>query len=184
MSATRDGARLLALTVSVVSLVGPVMMTGPAAAATPVAYSAPQAVVPERAPLRLADVLPVRGYRLTGRFGEVSGLWRSVHTGLDFAAPIGTPIRAIGSGIVVSTGYDGAYGDKTVLRLHDGTELWFCHQSRALVVPGEHVVAGEVIGEIGDTGNTTGPHLHLEVHPHGGDPVDPYPWLVSEGLHP
>jgi len=177
-----------ALTLSVLTLFAPVLMMGsPAAAADeaprPVQVR-PQVVLPESAPLRLADVLPVRGYRLTGRFGEVSGLWRSVHTGLDFAAPIGTPIHAIASGVVISTGYDGAYGNKTVLRLHNGTELWFCHQSRFLVTAGQRVTTGQMIGEIGNTGNVTGPHVHLEVHPHGGDPVDPYPWLRAQGLRP
>ncbi len=187
MASTRASVRMSALTLSVLTLFAPVLLMGsPAAAAdeAPPARVIPQAVLPESAPLRLADILPVHGYRLTGRFGDVSGLWRTVHTGLDFAAGIGTPIRAIGSGVVVSTGYDGAYGNKTVLRLDDGTELWFCHQSRILVTTGEHVRAGRVIGEIGNTGNTTGPHLHLEVHPHGGEPIDPYPWLVARGLRP
>jgi murein DD-endopeptidase MepM/ murein hydrolase activator NlpD len=129
--------------------------------------------------------LPVAGYHLTGRFGDVSGLWNTVHTGLDFAAPSGTPIHAIGAGVVVSTEYDGSYGNKTVLRLEDGTVLWFCHQTEFLVQPGEHVEAGQVIGTIGSTGNTTGPHLHLEVHPHGQDEaIDPFTWLESKGLKP
>jgi murein DD-endopeptidase MepM/ murein hydrolase activator NlpD len=127
--------------------------------------------------------LPVAHYRLTGRFGDVSGLWSKVHTGLDFAAAYGTPIRAVAPGGVVSVGYDGAYGDKTVVRLADGTVLWYCHQSRTRVHAGEQVAAGQVIGAIGSTGNTTGPHLHLEVHEHG-TPVDPYPALVGHGARP
>ena len=187
MSPTRASVRMSALTLSVLTLFAPVLLIGsPAAAAdeAPLAKARPQRVLPEAPPLRLADVLPVRSYRLTGRFGEVSGLWRTVHTGLDFAAPIGTPIHAVASGVVVSTGYDGAYGNKTVLRLHGGTELWFCHQSLILVTPGQHVTTDQVVGEIGNTGNVTGPHVHLEVHPHGGDPVDPYPWLRAQGLRP
>jgi murein DD-endopeptidase MepM/ murein hydrolase activator NlpD len=129
-------------------------------------------------------VLPVREYRLTGRFGDRSSLWSTVHTGLDFAAPSGTPIRSIGPGRVLSTGYDGSFGNKTVVRLADGTELWFCHQSVVSVQPGERVHAGQVIGAIGSTGNVTGPHLHLEVHPHGGEPVDPLTWLRRLGLRP
>ena len=135
-------------------------------------------------PLPPEFVLPVRGYRLTGRFGDRSGLWASVHTGLDFAAGSGTPIHSIADGRIVSTGYDGRYGNKTVLRLADGTELWFCHQSEIRVHPGERVRIGEVIGAIGSTGNVTGPHLHLEVRPEGGDPVDPLTWLRRRGLHP
>jgi murein DD-endopeptidase MepM/ murein hydrolase activator NlpD len=131
-----------------------------------------------------ALVLPVVGYRLTGRFGDRSSLWSSVHTGLDFAAPTGTPIRSVAVGRVLSTGYDGPYGLKTVVRLADGTELWFCHQSVVQVQVGEQVRVGQVIGDIGSTGNVTGPHLHLEVHPAGGDPVDPETWLRARGLRP
>jgi murein DD-endopeptidase MepM/ murein hydrolase activator NlpD len=129
-------------------------------------------------------VLPVAAYRLTGRFGDRSSLWSSVHTGLDFAAPSGTAIHTIADGRVLSVGYDGSYGNKTVLQLADGTELWFCHQSRIDVRVGERVHLGEVIGAIGSTGNVTGPHLHLEVRPRTDDPVDPLTWLRSHGLRP
>jgi murein DD-endopeptidase MepM/ murein hydrolase activator NlpD len=129
-------------------------------------------------------VLPVVGYHLTGRFGQTSGLWASTHTGLDFAAAEGTRIRSIGPGVVVSTAYDGAFGNKTVVRLDDGTVLWYCHQSEFGVEPGQRVRPGALIGYIGSTGNTTGPHLHLEVHPHGGDAIDPEVWLPEHHLHP
>jgi murein DD-endopeptidase MepM/ murein hydrolase activator NlpD len=129
-------------------------------------------------------VLPVQSYRLTATFGQFSGLWATSHTGLDFAAPEGTPIMAIANGVVTSTGYDGSYGNKTVLTLEDGTELWFCHQSAISVSSGQPVRAGQVIGAIGSTGNVTGPHLHLEVRPGAGDPVDPYEALRVHGLQP
>jgi murein DD-endopeptidase MepM/ murein hydrolase activator NlpD len=139
----------------------------------------------QAAKLRLNQwVLPVSGYHLTARFGESSGLWSSYHTGLDFAAPSGTEIRAIANGVVTSVGYDGAYGNKTVVTLDDGTELWFCHQTSYTVSDGQQVHAGEVIGYVGSTGNVTGPHLHLEVRPGAGDPVDPYEALVVHGLQP
>jgi murein DD-endopeptidase MepM/ murein hydrolase activator NlpD len=128
--------------------------------------------------------LPVVGYHLTGRFGQSSGLWSSTHTGLDFAAPEGTEIRSIGPGVVVSTEYDGAFGNKTVVRLDDGTVLWYCHQSDFGVDPGQRVRPGDLVGYVGSTGNTTGPHLHLEVHPHGGDPIDPEVWLPEHHLNP
>ena len=129
-------------------------------------------------------VLPVEGYHLTATFGQYSGLWAHFHTGLDFAAPSGTPIHAIANGVVTSVGYDGSYGNKTVITLDDGTELWFCHQTSYTVSAGQEVRAGELIGYIGSTGNVTGPHLHLEVRPGGGDPVDPYAALVVHGLQP
>ncbi|TIC84563.1 M23 family metallopeptidase [Nocardioides sp. GY 10127] len=134
----------------------------------------------------LADayVIPVDSYTLTARFGETSSLWSTVHTGLDFAAPTGTAIHAVAAGTVTFAGYDGSYGYKTVVTLEDGTELWYCHQSAQYVSVGDTVTAGETIGLVGATGNVTGPHLHLEVRPGGGDPVDPYAWLVNHGLNP
>lgn len=128
-------------------------------------------------------VLPTTGYHLTARFGQ-SGLWASVHTGLDFAGPTGTPIYSIANGVVTETGYAGAYGNRTVVTLDDGTEIWYCHQSSVGVSTGERVTQGEQIGEIGSTGHTTGPHLHLEVRPGGGDPVDPYTALIAHGVTP
>lgn len=128
-------------------------------------------------------VLPVAGYHLTGRFGASSGLWASTHTGLDFAAPEGVEIRSIGPGVVTEASYDGAFGNKTVVRLDDGTVLWYCHQSEFGVEAGQRVAPGDLIGYVGSTGNVTGPHLHLEVHPGNGDPVDPEAWLPEHGLH-
>jgi murein DD-endopeptidase MepM/ murein hydrolase activator NlpD len=127
--------------------------------------------------------LPMEGYHLTAEFGDY-GLWASYHTGLDFAAPSGTPIHAIANGVVTSVGYDGAYGNKTVVTLDDGTELWFCHQTSFAVNEGDVVRAGQLLGYVGSTGNVTGPHLHLEVRPGGGDPVDPYEALRVHGLTP
>ena len=129
-------------------------------------------------------VLPVTGYHLTARFGMAGGLWASNHTGLDFAAPSGTPIVAVANGVITSTGYEGSYGNQTVQTLEDGTEIWYNHQSLISVKVGDTVTAGQQIGNIGSTGNSTGPHLHLEVRPGGGDPVDPYGALVFHGLNP
>jgi hypothetical protein len=129
-------------------------------------------------------VLPTIGYHLTARFGQSSGLWARFHTGLDFAAPSGNPIFAIANGVITDAGYDGAYGNKTVETLPDGTEIWYCHQSTIGVNVGDKVIQSETIGTVGSTGNTTGPHVHIEVHPGGGDPVDPYPEFVYHGVTP
>lgn len=129
-------------------------------------------------------VLPVDEYRLTGTFGESSYLWSTTHTGLDFAAPDGTPIRSVAAGVVSSAGWDGAYGYRTVVTLQDGTEIWYCHQSSMNVEVGQSVARGQVIGAVGATGNVTGAHLHLEVRPGGGSPVDPYAALVEHGSMP
>lgn len=130
-------------------------------------------------------VLPIQAgvYHLTAEFGDY-GLWSHYHTGLDFAAPTGTPIQAVANGVVTSVGYDGAYGNKTVITLDDGTEIWFCHQTTFLVNEGDTVTAGDTIGTVGSTGNVTGPHLHLEVRPGAGDPVDPFQAMVVNGVTP
>jgi murein DD-endopeptidase MepM/ murein hydrolase activator NlpD len=128
--------------------------------------------------------LPTDGYRLTARFGMSSGLWSHNHTGLDFAGPSGSSIYAVANGTIVSTEYDGAYGNKTIERLDDGTEIWYCHQSAFKVSVGERVVGGQSIGSLGSTGNTTGPHVHVEVRPLGGDPIDPYAAFVAHGVTP
>lgn len=130
-----------------------------------------------------AWILPLTDYRLTATFGEY-GLWSNYHTGLDFAAPSGTPLMAMARGVVTSAGYDGAYGYKTVFRLEDGTELWYAHQTSISVSVGDVVAAGDIVGTVGATGNVTGPHVHLEVRPGAGDPVDPYPALIAQGLTP
>jgi len=130
--------------------------------------------------------LPVASgvYHLTSRFGECSSLWSHCHTGLDFAAPTGTPIHAVANGTVTEVGSAGAYGNRTIVTLEDGTELWYCHQTSFSVTTGQQVRAGEVIGTVGATGNVTGPHLHLEVRPGAGDPVDPFAAIVAHGLRP
>jgi murein DD-endopeptidase MepM/ murein hydrolase activator NlpD len=128
--------------------------------------------------------LPTQGYHLTARFGMAGGLWSSNHTGLDFAAPSGTPIFAVANGVITETGWAGSYGNRTVETLADGTELWYAHQSSIGVKVGQQVIGGQTIGAVGSTGNTTGPHVHLEVRPGGGDPVDPYQALVFHGVQP
>jgi murein DD-endopeptidase MepM/ murein hydrolase activator NlpD len=127
-------------------------------------------------------ILPVKGYHLTARFDQAGGHWSRHHTGLDFACPTGTAVHAVASGTVVSAGWDGPYGWKTVIRHADGTETWYAHQSQILVHKG-FVTAGQVIGRVGATGNTTGPHLHLEVRINN-IPVDPLTWLRAHGLRP
>lgn len=126
-------------------------------------------------------IYPLEPVILTARFGQ-TGLWSSYHTGLDFNGETGDQIHAIADGVVISAQYDGSYGNKTVVQLSDGTELWYCHQSAFMVSVGDTVKQGEIIGLVGATGHVTGSHLHVEVHPGGGDPVDPYPAMEQHGL--
>jgi murein DD-endopeptidase MepM/ murein hydrolase activator NlpD len=125
-------------------------------------------------------VVPVLGYRLTAGFGEY-GLWSHSHTGQDFAAPTGTPVRSVGDGQVIFASYDGAYGNKIVVEHPDGTVTWYAHLSAILRSDGK-VQAGDVIGRVGSTGNTTGPHLHFEVRPHDGGPIPPLAWMTKHGI--
>jgi len=128
-------------------------------------------------------VLPTDNFRLTARFGSSGSLWAGDHTGLDFAAPAGTAVRAVAGGRVVETGWAGACGWRIRVQHRDNTETWYCHLSEILVTDGR-VWGGEKIGRIGSTGNSTGPHLHFEVHPDGTSAVDPETWLKSHGINP
>ncbi|WXK81577.1 M23 family metallopeptidase [Streptomyces sirii] len=134
------------------------------------------------AQLAKSFITPVASYTLTASFGQAGDRWAADHTGQDFAAPTGTPVRAVHSGTITQAGWAGSYGYRIVLTLDDGTELWFCHLSSMVKTSGK-VNTGDVIGRVGATGNVTGPHLHLEVRPGAGDPIDPMPWLRDHGLN-
>ncbi|MTE19785.1 peptidoglycan DD-metalloendopeptidase family protein [Streptomyces sp. TRM43335] len=132
------------------------------------------------AKLAAGYTLPLTSYQLTSHFGASGSMWANNHTGLDFAAPTGTPVKAVHSGEIVEAGWAGSYGYRVVLRLDDGTEIWYCHLSSMTVTSGK-VTTGDVIGRVGSTGNSTGAHLHLEVRPGGGAPIDPLAWLRDKG---
>ena len=127
----------------------------------------------------------VTGYHITATFGQGGSRWAANHTGLDFAAPMGTPIKSVMKGVVIFADWAGPYGRQVRVRHEDGTVTWYNHMSKFSVSVGETVYAGDQVGAIGMTGNTTGPHLHFEVHPDGGPAVDPDPWLRNHcGLDP
>jgi murein DD-endopeptidase MepM/ murein hydrolase activator NlpD len=127
----------------------------------------------------------ISGYHITATFGQGGSRWARVHTGTDFAAPIGTPVRSVMKGVVIFADWAGPYGRQVQVRHADGTVTWYNHMSKFSVSVGETVYAGDQVGAVGMTGNTTGPHLHFEVRPDGGDPIDPMPWLRDHcGLNP
>jgi murein DD-endopeptidase MepM/ murein hydrolase activator NlpD len=127
----------------------------------------------------------ISNYRITATFGQGGGRWARNHTGTDFAAPIGTPIRSVMKGEVVGVAFVPSYGKQVRVRHEDGTETWYNHMSKFSVSVGETVYAGDQVGAVGMTGNTTGPHLHFEVRPGGGEPINPIPWLRNHcGLNP
>lgn len=131
-------------------------------------------------PLARGSYTVSSGYGM--RTNPVTGVY-VLHAGLDFAAPVGTQIVAAESGTVTAAGPSGSAGNMTVIRGADGIVTRYMHQSRIDVTPGDQVKAGQPIGLTGNTGNSTGPHLHFEVRP-GDVPTDPAPFLRAHGLTP
>ena len=117
--------------------------------------------------------------RVTSGFGP---RWGSRHNGLDIAAPIGTPIRAPLAGTVISSGPASGFGMWVRIRHDDGTITVYGHINRSLVRVGQRVNAGDVIAEVGNRGQSTGPHLHIEVITPNGTKIDPRPWLDARGI--
>jgi murein DD-endopeptidase MepM/ murein hydrolase activator NlpD len=127
----------------------------------------------------------ISGYHITATFGQGGSRWARNHTGTDFAAPIGTRIGSVMKGVVIFADWAGPYGRQVQVRHEDGTVTWYNHMSKFSVEVGETVYAGDEVGRVGMTGNTTGPHLHFEVRPDGGEPINPMPWLRNHcGLNP
>ncbi|WP_038055541.1 M23 family metallopeptidase [Thermus amyloliquefaciens] len=124
--------------------------------------------------------LPLRGHEgVTSFFGvrkNPFGPGYEFHDGLDFAAPYGAPVYATGSGVVARVGWMGAYGLAVLLDHAEGYQSLYGHLSRLVVRPGQRVEKGQVLGYVGSTGRSTGPHLHFSVYRHG-TPVDPRPYL-------
>ncbi|MHC3468304.1 M23 family metallopeptidase [Streptomyces sp. 7R007] len=133
--------------------------------------------------LRPKYVLPVTQRGLSAYFGQAGVNWMSVHTGIDFPVSYGTTVMAATDG-TVRTQWNSAYGNMMIVTAKDGTETWYCHLSSYRVASGTTVKAGDPIAYSGNSGNSTGPHLHFEVRPAGGSPIDPLPWLRSHGLDP
>jgi len=126
-------------------------------------------------------------YVLTAGFSQCGALWADCHTGQDFAAPSGTPVVSAGAGVVDFAGRAGAYGNAIHVLHPAGVATWYAHLSRIEVPLHASVTTGQLIGLVGDTGNTTGPHLHFEVRVDAsvmapGTPIDPLPWLRSHGV--
>ena len=129
-------------------------------------------------PHSLPSIWPVHG-EITDGFGEGADPLNgeeAFHPGVDIAAPIGTPVEAAGDGLVVQAGWEAGYGNCILIDHGDGISTRYAHLEKILVVVGEQVKRGEVIGKVGMTGRTTGPHLHYEVRIHD-TPVNPVRFL-------
>jgi murein DD-endopeptidase MepM/ murein hydrolase activator NlpD len=136
--------------------------------------------------------LPAAHYSVAARFGQV-GSWARYHTGFDFAAPIGTTLRAPASGVVTNAGggpASGWAGNYVAIKYSDGTQSLMAHMSTVSVSVGQTVSGCQVVGAVGMTGRSFGPHVHFEIYPAGITPgdvykaVDPVPWLKAHGLNP
>lgn len=136
--------------------------------------------------------LPLASYRISARFGQV-GIWSRYHTGFDFSAPIGSAIRAPSAGVVTNAGIgpaSGWAGNYVAIRYPDGTQTLSAHMSTVSVSVGQTVSPCQVVGAVGMTGRTFGPHLHFEAYPAGVTPgdiyraVSPATWLSARGLNP
>ncbi|SDL94634.1 M23 family metallopeptidase [Halarsenatibacter silvermanii] len=117
-------------------------------------------------------IRPVDG-RISSPFGP---RWGSHHDGKDYAVPQGTPVKAAGGGRVVHVSYTGGYGKTIIIEHQDGIKTLYGHLSSYRVRRGQRVNRGQIIGESGNTGRSTGPHLHFEVRVNGR-PVNPANYL-------
>jgi murein DD-endopeptidase MepM/ murein hydrolase activator NlpD len=126
-------------------------------------------------------VLPVQGARISSGFGY---RWGTLHAGIDFAAPIGTPEYAAMDGVVLRAGAASGFGLAVYVQHDDGDVTVYGHMEQILVTEGQRVHAGDTIALLGNRGQSTGPHLHFEVHVGGieGARVDPVPWLRERGV--
>ena len=111
-------------------------------------------------------IKPVSG-TITSRFGSVSSIRSSVHTGLDIGASTGTPIVAAASGTVVFSGWKSSYGKLITIDHGNGVLTYYAHCSALYKSVGDYVNQGDTIAAVGSTGNSTGPHLHIEVRVNG-----------------
>jgi murein DD-endopeptidase MepM/ murein hydrolase activator NlpD len=134
--------------------------------------------------------MPLNSYSIAATFGQV-GSWSRYHTGVDFSAPIGTPIYATGNGVVTNAGGGSASswaGNYVTIKFADGQQMLFAHMGTVSVSQGQQVAGGTVIGHVGMTGRTFGPHCHVELYPAGVTPgdvyraVDPMRWFSAHGL--
>jgi murein DD-endopeptidase MepM/ murein hydrolase activator NlpD len=131
-----------------------------------------------RDPSLLPSIWPVRG-PITAGFGERMDPFSgegAFHPGVDIAAPVGTDVEAAGDGLILEAGRDAGYGKCILIDHGDGITTLYGHLSNVFVVVGEQVKRGEIIGTVGITGRTTGPHLHYEVRIHD-TPVNPMKFL-------
>jgi murein DD-endopeptidase MepM/ murein hydrolase activator NlpD len=132
---------------------------------------------------------PVKKYKLSASFAQAGGMWQSTHSGQDFAVASGTDVVAAHGGTVVKAGGNGAgdgpaYGNAIVIKHGNGAYSQYAHLSRIDVRVGQVVATGQHIARSGNTGNSSGPHLHFEIRTTAnyGSAVDPVAFLRGKGV--
>ncbi|MBX9363764.1 M23 family metallopeptidase [Streptomyces sp. WAC04114] len=132
---------------------------------------------------------PVKKYTLSASFAQNGGMWAHKHSGQDFAVPSGTQVVAAHGGTVVKAGGNGAgdgpaYGNAVVIKHGNGTYSQYAHLSKVTVHVGQIVKTGQEIAKSGNTGNSSGPHLHFEIRttPNYGSAIDPVKFLRAKGV--
>jgi murein DD-endopeptidase MepM/ murein hydrolase activator NlpD len=127
-------------------------------------------------------VLPVKGARLTSGYGS---RWGAFHYGIDLAAPMRTPEYAAADGVVLRAGSASGFGLAVYILHANGDVTVYGHMDSILVKPGQYVEAGDTIALLGNRGQSTGPHLHFEVHQGGedGPRINPVAWLNARGVY-
>ncbi|MFF4420654.1 M23 family metallopeptidase [Streptomyces sp. NPDC001549] len=132
---------------------------------------------------------PLEKYTLSATFGKGGNMWSHKHSGQDFAAPVGTPVKAAAAGVVVKAGPNGggdgpAYGNAIVIKHANATYSQYAHLSKIQVKIGQKVNASQRIALSGNTGNSSGPHLHFEIRttPNYGSAVNPVAFLRTNGV--
>ena len=129
--------------------------------------------------VKLASMPIDVSYRLTSRFGEVSSIRNmSSHKGLDIACAAGSNIKAVADGTVIASSYNGSYGNLVKIDHGNGVQTWYAHCSKLYAKVGQKVKAGDVIAAVGSTGNSTGPHSHLEIRINGAA-VNPQKYIYN-----
>ena len=116
------------------------------------------------------------GYTITSRYGA---RWGSTHTGTDVGASTGTPIYAAASGTVLFSGWKGTLGKLVVINHGNGVQTYYAHCSKIIASVGDEVSKGDLIGLVGSTGRSSGPHVHLEVR-YEGKTLDPEVFVYSK----
>jgi murein DD-endopeptidase MepM/ murein hydrolase activator NlpD len=127
--------------------------------------------------------LPIKNGKITTAYKKAGKMWsKGYHTGVDFAVPTGTPVLAVADGKIENANWGKSYGKQVVQKVEGGWVI-YAHLNAVRCKPGQTVKAGDIVGEVGSTGNSSGPHLHFEMRDNirwsAGKDIDPKDILAS-----